>query len=428
MLAGAVGIRTATVSCTLYTQMALTLFRSGQAGRLLLVLLAMSAPLAALPLPLGAVQLGLPEVLLPIVAVALFAFPRGVPAFSWERRELLPVGLFLAAALLSLLVTEYPRQSLRELRLLIVEPVTVFLLLRWARWDVEWVTGAVRGWIGVGTVVAMLGVVLAVLGRGLVEAEGVNRALGPYPSPNHFALILGRIIPFALALTLLAPAGRWMYLAATVLMAAASLMTFSGGGWLGTGAAVLAVVAICRGPRLALGGLGAGLAVSLVALLGLRVERLTSRLDPSRGTGFLRVKLWEASLQMVRDHPLLGVGLDNFLYRYQQGYILPEATIEPNLSHPHNWLLHFWLSLGLLGVTSALWLLWLFFSTTHRLLRRAIRPETRALAAGATGSMIDFLVHGAVDNSYFLPDMALMFWITLAMVRVLDDRAAAEPR
>ena len=30
--------------------------------------------------------------------------------------------------------------------------------------------------------------------------------------------------------------------------------------------------------------------------------------------------------------------------------------------------------------------------------------------------MTDFVVHGLVDNSYFLPDMAIVFWLTVFVV------------
>ena len=35
---------------------------------------------------------------------------------------------------------------------------------------------------------------------------------------------------------------------------------------------------------------------------------------------------------MVFDHPIRGIGLDNFLYYYQHGYGLPSAWQDPNLS------------------------------------------------------------------------------------------------
>ena len=41
--------------------------------------------------------------------------------------------------------------------------------------------------------------------------------------------------------------------------------------------------------------------------------------------------------------------------------------------------------------------------------------------------MTDFVAHGLVDNSYFLPDMAVIFWLTLAVgasVAILPVRVA----
>jgi O-antigen ligase len=127
---------------------------------------------------------------------------------------------------------------------------------------------------------------------------------------------------------------------------------------------------------------------------------------------------------MIRDHPVMGIGLDNFLYRYQQEYLRDEAAIEPNLSHPHNWVLNFWLSLGVLGLVAAIWLLLEFFAGIREVMLRSSDPTARALAIGAAGSMTSFLVHGSVDNSYFLPDMALVFWFTLAIPKIV----ISEPR
>ncbi len=134
---------------------------------------------------------------------------------------------------------------------------------------------------------------------------------------------------------------------------------------------------------------------------------------------------------MVRDHPWLGIGLDNFLYRYQLQYMLPEAWAEPNISHPHNWALQFWLDLGLLGLVAFLGLLASFFWLAFRLIRDTRRraATSSALAAcgpsplllGAVASMVGWLVHGAVDNSYFLVDQAFVFWWQLALVVIVSQ-------
>jgi O-antigen ligase len=119
---------------------------------------------------------------------------------------------------------------------------------------------------------------------------------------------------------------------------------------------------------------------------------------------------------MIRDHPVLGVGLDNFVYLYQQFYLRDGAVAEPSLSHPHNWILNFWLSLGVLGLAAFVWLLVCFWRQARGRLRSWV-------VAGALGAMADMLVHGFIDNSYFLVDLAFVFWLCLALVE-LDPKEA----
>jgi hypothetical protein len=163
---------------------------------------------------------------------------------------------------------------------------------------------------------------------------------------------------------------------------------------------------------------------------------------------------------MFREHPWLGVGLDNFLYQYRSRYILPAAWQEPNLSHPHNILLDYGSRLGLGGLVAGVWLQIAFWGValplrrltdglaepagrsgssepatgSGRMLgevsRRSPRDESsgrvlaaardrRALALGLMGSMVDFLAHGLVDASYFVIDLAFAFFLTLGVVQWL---------
>jgi O-antigen ligase len=150
------------------------------------------------------------------------------------------------------------------------------------------------------------------------------------------------------------------------------------------------------------------------------VERLAGRLDMSQGTSFARVQVWRAGLDLAGQSPLLGIGLDNFLYRYPRA-LPPDTPFEPNLSHPHNLILQFWLELGLAGLAALGWLLWRFMRLIWPLASGpGARPVERVLAIGALGSMTDFMVHGLVDNSYFLPDMAVIFWLTCAVAAILN--------
>jgi O-antigen ligase len=124
---------------------------------------------------------------------------------------------------------------------------------------------------------------------------------------------------------------------------------------------------------------------------------------------------------MIRDHPLLGVGLDNFLYAYRGRYILPTAWQEPDLSHPHNFLLDHMARLGVLGAVAGIWIQAAFWRMTLPL-RKLRDPDGRALALGLMGSVADMLAHGLVDHSFFLIDLAFAFFLILALAQALSSK------
>jgi O-antigen ligase len=331
---------------------------------------------------------------------------------TWPRTSYdVPLALFLTAALLSLLVTEYLRLSARELRALILEPVLFFWLLHTLRGSARL---ALAGFLAGAVFTACAAIAQGPLGVGGTPAEGVLRVQAWYPSANHLALMLGRAWPFLLAGAL---AGRsWLWWPAGV-VGVALFLTFSTGGWFGALAGALVVVAVMRGPRLAL-RVGSVAALALLISSGLAIAGvLPERLNPLRQTGGFRLDLWRSSLEMVRDHPMLGIGLDNFAYLYQHVYLREGAAAEPNLSHPHNWLLHVWLELGLLGLVAFGWLVARFWFWARA---AQSKIEARWVVAGAAGAMVDLLIHGLIDNSYFLVDLAFVFWLNLALVAGLS--------
>jgi O-antigen ligase len=160
----------------------------------------------------------------------------------------------------------------------------------------------------------------------------------------------------------------------------------------------------------------AGLAaVALLPFLG--TERFQRLLDFDSGTGFTRLQLWRSALQMALDHPGLGVGPDNFLYAYRSQYILPAAWQEPDLNHPHTWLLDWWTRLGLVGMLLGLGWWWAGLRATWQRLRFAPEgePLNAAICLGVLAAMIAALSHGLIDLSYAVPDLMLV-WVLLTML------------
>jgi len=308
---------------------------------------------------------------------------------------------------------------LRELRVVIIEPLIFYFLLRSVPLTRRGFLRLVNALILAGLAVSLFGLYQYLFTDDVIVAEGVRRIRGVYPSPNNLSLFLGRVVPISVAIALFHR--RLFYGLASAPMLLCLYLTYSRGAWLLGMPAAFLFIGLMRSRRALLVSLAVIAAALLVLLPLLNVERITSLLDVQHGTTFLRLKLWQATISMIRDHPIFGVGLDNFLYQYPK-YMLPEAWEEPDLSHPHNIIMDYWTRLGIFGVVAILWLEVEFFKRGLHLYRHLEDRELKTLALGLMASMVDFLAHGLVDNSYFLVDLAFVFCLTMGiMARVGNE-------
>jgi O-antigen ligase len=316
--------------------------------------------------------------------------------------------------------------SLREFRVIVLDPVLLYFLLRQLRLDKRQLMHLVDALVLAGVSVSFIGL-WQYLGHGdVIVTEGVRRVRAVYASPNNLSLLLDRIIPLTLAVLV---AGRGLrrraYGLAMLPLMICLFLTFSRGGWLlGLPAAVL-TVGLLRGRRATLVALGVIVVCGLLLLPLAGTQRLSSLFDMEQGTTLRRVELWTAAVAMIRDHPLTGVGLDNFLYQYPN-YMLSEAWQEPFLSHPHNIVLDYWTRLGVGGVVLLIWLVAAFSRLAWRLYWCLPDGNERAIILGWMACMAAILAHGLIDNSYFLVDLAFIFFLGLGWMRGVNAPALAQ--
>ena len=331
---------------------------------------------------------------------------------------LTPISTSLAGALLiaigvvSLLTVADPRyrpDSVRELRWVIIEPLIALLLFRWL---ID--TGRRRVLIGAflvtGSIIAMISAAQLVFGSGAVVVDGVERAAWPYLHPNNLALYLERVAILGLGLALLMPAYRRLLVIATVTAGLGLALTLSRGAAAAIIVGAIWLVAAARvkhGWRWVAFGAVAVLAVFAIVAAG----RLTD--SGGSGTRSSRELIWESSVEMIRDHPVTGVGPDQFFNQYGRRYVQPAGWQERYTSHPHNIVLDFWLRLGLAGLA---WLVAMCIFGVRFVVGSWGSFQTRAVRTAAVALIIAGGVHGLVDNGFFLPDLAVMTWMAVALM------------
>ncbi|MFZ0546342.1 MAG: O-antigen ligase family protein [Candidatus Promineifilaceae bacterium] len=323
---------------------------------------------------------------------------------------------FTLVATISLLFTERLDVATNEWRVVMVEPAVFYFLLRFGRLkDNEWAT-ILDAFVLGGLIVALIGLWQVVTGEHLITAEaGLLRLHSIYGSPNNVALYLGRILPFLAAFFLIGQGRRRIaYTLALIPIGLALLLTFSKGAlFLGIPTSILVIFVIWQrqnGRRAWPWVVGAGILGVVGLVVAFQIPQLAARLNPSGETGFLRINLWHASLNMFLDHPIFGVGLDNFLYAYRGRYILDAAWREPDLNHPHNILLDLGTRLGLFGIFCGIWLFEAIRRVVWRLPDR-VNDKLRPYAVGVIGAFVALFAHGLVDHTFFLIDLAYVFYL-----------------
>lgn len=338
------------------------------------------------------------------------------------------VMALLFTALFSALLAQQRAVALYEFRTVFLGASIFYFLLRVVPLDSPAIWRLVDFFLLGAVAVAVIGLAQYLTGEGLIVTdEGVARIRSVYGSPNNLGLYLGRALPVALAVTIFhifsarLPTGSssatwrlWVYGFASLILLVALILTFSRGalvlGVPAAGAVILMGWLGKRGVWLVGGALLLGfLALPLLAQL----PRFADLFSTQTGTGFFRVNLWVSAWRMFLDHPWLGVGPDNFLYAYRGFYILPQAWQEPNLSHPHNILFDFLSRVGLLGALCGAWLVFHF-------IRQALKAnplKTNPLPLAFLALLADMLAHGLVDHSFFLVDLAFVFYLALALIQ-----------
>jgi len=125
-----------------------------------------------------------------------------------------------------------------------------------------------------------------------------------------------------------------------------------------------------------------------------------------------RTVLWQTALQMSAEHPLLGIGPDNFRHTY--GRYLGLAAWDTRV-HSNNTYLEVQVGMGTIGLLAVTWLAIAAIGSTWRLIRGA--PESSiALVAAATAACLAIAVHGVVDSFLTFTPTYVVFAIAAGLL------------
>ncbi len=309
---------------------------------------------------------------------------------------------YLAIAVCSLLVARSPAFALYELNQL----GQAFLLFHYvanrirSRSDVRFVcTLLLIGLVVQGAIMVSLPVIGHSVKIGMIHArldEGA-RVGGTVGGPNGAGSYLTLLLPLALSYTLTNVSHRMKTLAGAgfVLGAASLVLTRSRGSWIGCAVAIAVLLLVAwrrrRLPVMMPALLGATAILLAVALGPMIIDRVTAS---DAGAAYSRIPLMEMAFAAIVDHPVLGVGANNF------ALVLGDYASQTRFRGlgfvyvVHNQYLVAWAETGILGLLAFVGFLVSTIALGWHVSKRndpLIAPLAMGLIAGISGEMVHML-------------------------------------
>lgn len=336
--------------------------------------------------------------------------------------------LFLFSAVISTAISAELRSSLGVLKSWIITPM-LFGFLVYVHGKREQV---IRSLVVSGLAVALFGI---------SQIHGSNRIYSLYDVPNSLALFLVPICIISAWIGIKNRSRFYQYSAVVMLIAIIFTQSF--------GAIFALVGTMIVGWRIFSPSYKGGKYVLLLSVFLIIITiftfsgRLSYLLSPithpgTTNSATVRLQLWDIGLDLIKKHPILGIGLGQFEPAYQAELhrrfaavssqpadVIPDLIRNPRqlqpefvFRDPHNWLISFWLNTGLLGLVS-------FIALNYFAIHRAFSPPYEGGAGGCSHvvyrqaialAIISMLIFGLFETIYWKNDLSALWWMLICII------------
>lgn len=242
-----------------------------------------------------------------------------------------------------------------------------------------------------------------------------TRVYSVFGNPNILAEYLVFTIPISVGLMWHSKklSKKIIFLGTTGIMTLALVLTLSRGGWIGFMVAAFIFVILVE-KRLLLLSIPMGIG-ALYLLPDTVMNRILSIGNLSDSSNAYRIKLWDVTMQVIRDNWQAGVGFGHLPFKQTfETYIRTMPTY-----HSHNTYLQTAAELGIPGLIAFLFFLFVIFKYGYHRLIKSENNYVKIMGASALAGIGGVFAHGLVENVLYLPRIIITFWILVSFVLIL---------
>lgn len=161
---------------------------------------------------------------------------------------------------------------------------------------------------------------------------------------------------------------------------------------------------------------GTGVATLLIISTPSILKRILSifLLRGDSSTSF-RMNVYNSSIEMFLDNPLLGIGLGNTTFREFYGYYMMSGF---DALSAYSIYLETAVETGILGLLAFLSFLFLLLKPAVKVILSNIDVRNKTLVSCCLLSLIGVMVHGLFDTVFYRPQVQTLFWFVVAILNV----------
>ncbi|MBI4262209.1 O-antigen ligase family protein [Candidatus Uhrbacteria bacterium] len=341
----------------------------------------------------------------------------------------IPILLFLLASVISIFVAPDIRAALGLWRAYIIEPLLFFIIL------LDTATKKSPLLLGEGAgEVRLADIIIAALAASALflsiiaiyqyftgwmipypwqELPG-RRVTSIFPYPNALGLYLAPIIVLLTGWSINTKNKLTAYcFALTAILSSAAILAAKSHGAIAGVIAGLFLIGVSQKKFRAFTVVVLILASVIIGAYSPWRSYVMSYLTFTTASGKIRITQYQETMTMLRDGRILqGAGLSGYKKTVKPYHKNKRVEIYP---YPHNIMLNFWTELGLFGLLSFLWLIVAAYQCAIKKIKR-LGFSVLNLGFPAVASLTTLLVHGLVDVPFFKNDLAILFWIIIALI------------
>lgn len=240
------------------------------------------------------------------------------------------------------------------------------------------------------------------------------RIFSTLQNPNLLAGFLVVVMSLAIGQGLYAEklSGKIGLFALVIILGICLVLTYSRGAWL----SVAAVALICgRFYSRRLLWLFVLLLLGVLICQGGVTERLLSIFNPTDTSSTLRIALWESTLAMILDKPLLGIGWGAYWLVYPD-YDFFLNNPAARIVHAHNMYLHIAAEIGIPGLLVFLAVIYGHTKKAVDILQHTGNRRVAGLMLGIVAAVLGLAINGFTDYIMFNIQLSMLFWLLNAVI------------